>query len=116
MQQTITNLRFALEHDVAFETSKQAIREAIDALTAPDRVKVVHGQWIGKRYNFVTYETETVPYDPLSFEDLADLTCSVCGGPALLNGQEEEVPSNYCPHCGAKMDLEEEHDARKTDN
>lgn len=68
-----------------------------------DAEPVVHGKWVGKRYNWKTYEMEIIPYDPLSFEDLGCLTCSVCGGGALLNGHEEEVPSNYCPHCGARM-------------
>lgn len=30
--------------------------------------------------------------------------CSECLHPILLNGGEEYVFSNYCPHCGAKMD------------
>ena len=31
--------------------------------------------------------------------------CSVCGESALCNGVEEEVKSAFCPHCGAKMNL-----------
>lgn len=31
--------------------------------------------------------------------------CSECIQNALLNGAEEYVDSNYCPNCGAKMDL-----------
>ena len=31
--------------------------------------------------------------------------CSVCGESALCNGVEEEVKSAFCPHCGAKMNM-----------
>ena len=35
--------------------------------------------------------------------------CSVCGEDALTKEEtaHDEVLSNYCPNCGAKMDLEE---------
>lgn len=81
------------------------VKEIIKAVPEVEAVPVVHGKWLGKRYNYETYETEIVPYNPLSFEDLDGWTCSVCGGQALLNGHEESVPSNYCPACGAKMDF-----------
>lgn len=33
--------------------------------------------------------------------------CSECLHTALLDGGEEYVLSNFCPHCGAKMDRKE---------
>ena len=33
--------------------------------------------------------------------------CSVCGHMALSERPGREELSNYCPHCGAKMDLKE---------
>lgn len=30
--------------------------------------------------------------------------CSKCNKDALCNGIEEEVKSNFCPNCGARMD------------
>ena len=41
-----------------------------------------------------------------TFDHIDELTCSVCGKHSLLDEYEEEIPSNYCPSCGAKMDLE----------
>lgn len=42
-------------------------------------------------------------------EWLGDM-CSMCGGDALEDSDEAEtygtIHSNYCPHCGAKMDGE----------
>lgn len=32
--------------------------------------------------------------------------CSLCKEDSLYTPGEYEVLSNYCPHCGAKMDLE----------
>lgn len=34
--------------------------------------------------------------------------CSVCLHPCLLNGGEDYVLSNFCPHCGAHMRKEDE--------
>lgn len=32
--------------------------------------------------------------------------CSVCGGGCLLNYESDWHESRYCPHCGAKMEVE----------
>ena len=34
--------------------------------------------------------------------------CSVCNRNALSDGDYRHELSDYCPHCGAKMDLEED--------
>jgi DNA-directed RNA polymerase subunit RPC12/RpoP len=36
--------------------------------------------------------------------------CSECGASPLLDGEREYVETNYCPNCGAKMDLKEKND------
>lgn len=62
--------------------------DALQIAIAPtvDVVPVVHGRWIEKKkYIFGTM------YD-----------CSICGNRILNNGHAW----NYCPNCGAKMDLE----------
>lgn len=53
----------------------------------------IHGRWVlDERY-----------------EDWADTyVCSICGRRALTDGDYRWEPSKYCPHCGAKMDEEEE--------
>ena len=49
-----------------------------------DAVEVVHGEWV--------------------FNQFGEPHCSVCGNYPLQNGDESYALSNYCPHCGAKMD------------
>lgn len=54
-----------------------------------DAVEVVHGRWRG----------ETEEEQPHIV--LRRVVCSVCNG-------KTDGRYNYCPHCAAKMDLEEE--------
>ena len=64
------------------------IASEIADIPAADVAPVVHGRWIEKeKYTF------GIMYD-----------CSLCENRILDNGH----PWNYCPNCGAKMDLEEE--------
>lgn len=81
---------------------RKALRDALydaDAITmggvriinqfhAADVAPVVHGRWS---------ESYLVGID-----DIKGRNCSECG---YTIG---ELPSNYCPNCGAKMDLKEE--------
>lgn len=61
--------------------------DAIMDCPIADVAPVVHGRWIEQeKYTF------GVMYD-----------CSICGNRILDNGHSW----NYCPHCGAKMDVEE---------
>lgn len=61
------------------------LKRDIEAIPAADVVPVVHGRWdhIGKPETWEAW------------------VCSVC------NMANTEGPENYCPHCGAKMDLED---------
>lgn len=34
-------------------------------------------------------------------------SCSICGGIPPFNMRGDDMPTPYCPHCGAKMDLDE---------
>lgn len=59
-----------------------------------DAVEVVNGRWVERKRP--VYGTDTV--------------CSVCGTEAeeLTNGGGMLLLSNYCPHCGAKMNISNE--------
>ena len=58
---------------------------------AADVVPVVHGRWV---------------HDP-NYESWAErYICSICDRNALTDGDYRHELSNYCPNCGAKMDLE----------
>ena len=56
---------------------------AIDEMPNEDVVPVKHGRWINE--NFYT-------------------RCSACGNMAIYDKYGQEVESDYCPRCGAKMD------------
>lgn len=63
-------------------------------LPAADVAEVKHGKWI----------QEQIKIENMSIVRYRN-TCSECGGKAdfLLR----ELHYSYCPHCGAKMDLED---------
>ena len=86
--------------------SKMAISEReLMKLPAADVRPVVHGKWITQEY---MYGDPDVGTEDMWVERLAEYGdcayCSECGGYAGLDGSEEYVLSNYCPHCGAKME------------
>ena len=55
----------------------------VSRLPAANVAPVRHGRWINE--NFYTH-------------------CSACGKMAIYDKYGQEVESDYCPHCGAKMD------------
>ena len=60
---------------ITIATAKKLIRNILHRTPSADVAPVLHGRWIGGDYD----------------------KCSVCGGLELGR-------TNYCPHCGAKMD------------
>jgi Zn-finger nucleic acid-binding protein len=58
-----------------------------------DAVEVVHGEWIRV----------------LDEYDVESIECPICGG-VFYDGDNDtfDKPYNYCPNCGAKMDLKGE--------
>ena len=65
------------------ETAMFHINKELMALPAAAVVEVVRGEWVEDEYGFIH--------------------CSQC----LMEWDEPEHPeTNYCPHCGAKMDGE----------
>ena len=71
-------------HPIYDEWSTLGILGVIDEMPTIDVVVVKHGEWVPSEYQ---------PHH----------TCSVCGHWFSLYDKV-----NYCPNCGAKMDLEEE--------
>lgn len=69
---------------------------AIGSLPAADVAEVRHGRWM---------TTDAYPHH---------LYCSVCYKTYAKNAKwvnELDLPTNYCPNCGARMDKEDEHEA-----
>ena len=64
---------------------KASVKRTIMQAPTADVVEVRHGEW---------------GFDGLGW------TCSECGEYALTNKAKMQVHSNYCPHCGTKMDGE----------
>ena len=75
----------ALQDSDLFNTTERQLR-AIRELPAADVAEVVHGRWIWNEEGEIDWEQF--------------YRCSNCG-------DKEYWESNFCPNCGAKMDLEE---------
>ena len=69
--------------------------EEFDAFPAADVEEVRHGRWM---------TTDAYPHH---------LYCSVCYKTYAKNAKwvnELDLPTNYCPNCGARMEKEDDHD------
>ena len=71
---------------ITIAAAKKLVRRGLYCIPAADVAPVVHGRWIanGDGYHW-TYN------------------CSIC---AWKDGYPFNERHNFCPHCGAKMDLE----------
>lgn len=70
--------------------------DEMPTLLAANIVEVKHGRWI---------TTDAYPHH---------LYCSVCYKTYAKNAKwvnELDLPTNYCPFCGARMDKEDKHEA-----
>ena len=92
----VPNVRKVAEYDETGEyiTYFAVPEDVIKNAPTVDAEPVRHGRWICKREVLIE-----------------DYYCSVCGAEAIgydcLNGDYIGVESDFCPHCGAKMDLED---------
>lgn len=59
------------------------MKKAVEETPTIDAVPVVHGRWM--------------------YGEDVDLVCSVCGKDALSDWTCQQICTDYCPHCGAKM-------------
>ena len=81
----------AIENDcseLVYYTKEEAIR-CVKAIPAADVAEVRHGRW----------KSTGVLVDLMNFEYF--YRCTACGR------RGGDTKTNYCPHCGALMDLEE---------
>lgn len=72
------------------------IKSILFGLKAADVVEVRHGRWL---------TTDAYPHH---------LYCSVCYKTYAKNAKwvnELDLPTNYCPNCGARMNKEDKHEA-----
>lgn len=84
-----------LDNEVEWKVNQDRLYalEVINDFPTADVVEVRHGRWM---------TTDAYPHH---------LYCSVCYKTYAKNAKwvnELDLPTNYCPNCGAKMDLEEQ--------
>lgn len=85
-------------HDDCDELVARRCRDALSAVPAADVAEVRHGRWM---------TTDAYPHH---------LYCSVCYKTYAKNAKwvnELDLPTNYCPNCGARMDKEDDHEIAK---
>lgn len=84
-----------IERTSTFAFTRGGMHEKIDSLPAADVVEVRRGRWM---------TTDAYPHH---------LYCSVCYKTYAKNAKwvnELDLPTNYCPNCGARMGKEDEHE------
>ena len=94
--------------EIPYLLAAKMLREVSDASSA-DVAPVVHGRWIPSGSDF---DDDDTLFDG---EECCDWQCSACREDICY---EDPMPMkllpNYCPNCGAKMDIEDggaDHDA-----
>ena len=82
------------------------IRAFVKAQPAVDAAPVVHGLWMP------VYESEMTGWDPAvaGRDPIGGYICSACKEEAVYDCNDKFVLSNYCPHCGARMEGSNEHE------
>jgi len=82
------------------------IRAFVKAQPAVDAAPVVHGLWMP------VYESEMSGWDPAvaGRDPIGGYICSACKEEAVYDCNDKFVLSNYCPHCGARMEGSNEHE------
>ena len=87
---------FSIWRSMPAPASVTSLAAAISQTPAADVAPVRHGRWM---------TTDAYPHH---------LYCSVCYKTYAKNAKwvnELDLPTNYCPSCGARMDKEDEHEA-----
>ena len=83
------------EYNKGWNDCRSAFYKCITSMPAADVVEVRHGRWL---------TTDAYPHH---------LYCSVCYKTYAKNAKwvnELDLPTNYCPNCGARMGKEADHD------
>lgn len=83
----VSQMKGWVNNEVVFETVHIDLMDLINSVPSADVAPVRHGRWVFKRGCYKTDEH----------------SCSLCG---QLLTTPRKVRANYCPNCGAKMDLE----------
>ena len=80
----------------------KAIISRIDEAQTVDAEHVRHGKWLPKHHYIAGHEF------------VSGHICSECGDDAM-NAEGDEFVTDYCPWCGARMDVYEKQHSQETD-
>lgn len=89
---------FSIWRSMPAPASVTSLAAAISQTPAADISEARHGRWL---------TTDAYPHH---------LYCSVCYKTYAKNAKwvnELDLPTNYCPNCGARMDKEDDHEIAK---
>ena len=86
-----TSVHSIIEQTGTLTFTRSKMHKQVDSLPAADVVPVVHGRWTESKEHF---------YLNNGCKEWINFYCSECDAP-------NNSPTDYCPNCGAKMDLEE---------
>ena len=99
-------LRIDCHGTTKFGMLDENIRAVVKAQPAVDAAPVVHGLWMP------VYESEMTGWNPAvaGRDPIGGYICSACKEEAVYDCNDKFVLSNYCPHCGARMEGSNEHE------
>lgn len=87
-----------LESAQAWGWSMNTLYDEIQALPVEDVAPVVHGRWGG--WTTPAFYGMDDFGEPI-YRDAIFYRCSICG-------RKSAIKENFCPNCGAKLDLEDD--------
>lgn len=88
------------------EDGMELALNAVKTIHSADVAPVVHGLWMP------VYESEMTGWNPAvaGRDPIGGYICSACKEEAVYDCNDKFVLSNYCPHCGARMEGSNEHE------
>lgn len=99
---------YSEEWNADYEKGFKDCLDKVMALPTVEAQPVKHGKWIEKvvsRMKWIPYDDDNVNPDDVDIECMTEQKCSYCKRWTIKFTDHIEL--DYCPLCGAKMDLKE---------
>lgn len=112
LEPTISDLRYIklAEYENAEELIKTATHAPVLSYQTAAIKAVLEGK--GVKCKVIVDDKPTADAKPVKHErwikgkDWDEWFCPICHNRAILDSKENPILSNYCPHCGAKLERE----------